>query len=71
MKAIELIGDIDEQHRLHAQVPKELPTGQIRLIRCLKRTRLVVPGPREWALSGRQNWPIIGKTSTRWMTITR
>jgi hypothetical protein len=32
MKTIELIGDIDEQHRLHAQVPKELPIGQIRLI---------------------------------------
>jgi hypothetical protein len=32
MKAIELVGDIDEQHRLHAQVPKELPAGQVRLI---------------------------------------
>jgi hypothetical protein len=32
MKTIELIGDIDEQHRLHAQVPKDLPAGQIRLI---------------------------------------
>ena len=32
MKAIELIGDIDDQHRLHAQVPKNLPVGQVRLI---------------------------------------
>ena len=32
MKAIELIGDIDEQHRLHAQVPIEMPVGQVRLI---------------------------------------
>lgn len=32
MKAIELIGDIDEQHRLHAQVPIEIPVGQVRLI---------------------------------------
>ena len=32
MKAIELIGDIDEQHRLHAQVPTEVPAGQVRLI---------------------------------------
>jgi hypothetical protein len=31
-KAIELIGDVDEQHRLHAQVPAEVPTGQVRLI---------------------------------------
>jgi hypothetical protein len=32
MKAIELIGDIDEQHRLRASVPEELPTGPVRLI---------------------------------------
>jgi hypothetical protein len=28
MNAIELIGDIDDQHQLHAQVPKELPTAR-------------------------------------------
>ena len=32
MKAIELIGDIDEHHRLQARVPKELPAGPVRLI---------------------------------------
>ena len=32
MKAIELVGGIDDQHQLHAQVPKELPAGQVRLI---------------------------------------
>jgi hypothetical protein len=32
MNAIELIGDIDDQHRLHARVPSELPPGQVRLI---------------------------------------
>jgi hypothetical protein len=32
MKAIELVGDIDEQHRLRAQVPEGLPTGPVRLI---------------------------------------
>ena len=32
MKAIELIGDIDAQHRLSAQVPAELPAGPVRLI---------------------------------------
>ena len=31
-KAIELVGDIDEQHRLRAQVPEELPAGPVRLI---------------------------------------
>jgi hypothetical protein len=32
MKAIELVGDIDEQHRLQAHVPAELPVGPVRLI---------------------------------------
>jgi hypothetical protein len=32
MKAIELVGDIDEQHRLQAQVPAEIPVGPVRLI---------------------------------------
>jgi hypothetical protein len=32
MKAIELIGEIDEQHRLHADVPAEIPVGQVRVI---------------------------------------
>lgn len=32
MKAIELAGDIDEQHRLRAQVPAELPAGPVRVI---------------------------------------
>jgi len=32
MKAIELIGEIDEQHRLRAEVPAEVPAGPVRLI---------------------------------------
>jgi hypothetical protein len=32
MKAIELVGDIDEHHRLRAKVPAELPAGPVRLI---------------------------------------
>jgi hypothetical protein len=32
MKAIELVGDIDQQHRLRARVPEELPAGPVRLI---------------------------------------
>ena len=32
MKALELVGDIDEQHRLRAQVPEGLPAGPVRLI---------------------------------------
>jgi len=29
MKAVELVGDIDEQHRLRAQVPEGLPAGYV------------------------------------------
>ena len=32
MKAIELIGDIDDKHRLQARVPEDLPVGPVRLI---------------------------------------
>lgn len=32
MKAIELTGDIDDQHRLRAAVPNNLPPGKVRLI---------------------------------------
>ena len=53
MKAIELIGDIDAQHRLHADVPKELPAGQVRLI-------VLLPGEDEaggvWAQGIAAEW---------------
>ena len=32
MKAIELIGQVGEYHRLHAHVPEGLPAGPVRLI---------------------------------------
>ena len=32
MKAIELLGEIDDQHRLRAQVPESFPTGSVRVI---------------------------------------
>jgi hypothetical protein len=32
MKAIELLGDVDDQRRLHAQVPEGVPAGPVRLI---------------------------------------
>ncbi len=32
MKAIELLGEVDDQHRLHARVPEGLPPGPVRLI---------------------------------------
>jgi hypothetical protein len=32
MKAIELLGDIDDHHGLQARVPDELPAGPVRVI---------------------------------------
>ncbi len=32
MKAFELTGDIDDQHRLRASVPAEFPVGRVRMI---------------------------------------
>jgi hypothetical protein len=32
MKAVELIGRVDDQHRLQVQVPESLPPGPVRLI---------------------------------------
>ena len=53
MNAIELVGDIDDQHELHARVPKELPVGQVRLI-------VLVPGEDEagsvWAHGVAAEW---------------
>jgi len=37
MKAIELIGDIDEKHRLQALVPTDIPPGQVRVLLLLSR----------------------------------
>jgi len=32
MKAISLVGDVDEKHRLHVNVPAEVPAGEVRVI---------------------------------------
>lgn len=32
MKAIELLGEIDEKHQLHAEVPAGFPPGSVRVI---------------------------------------
>lgn len=32
MRTIEVTGDIDERHRLLAEVPQELPAGRVRLL---------------------------------------
>lgn len=32
MKAIELLGNVDDEHRLQAQVPEGVPTGPVRVL---------------------------------------
>jgi hypothetical protein len=32
MEPIELIGHVDEQHRLHVELPAELPPGPVKLL---------------------------------------
>ena len=53
MKAIELMGDIDEQHRLRAQVPEELPAGPVRLIVLLPDED---EGGAAWAQGIAEDW---------------
>jgi len=53
MKAIELLGDIDDQHRLQAQVPEELPAGPVRLIVLLPEED---EGGNHWAQGLAREW---------------
>ena len=53
MKAIELMGDIDDQHRLQARVPEELPAGPVRLIVLLPDED---DGGVTWANAVAQEW---------------
>lgn len=32
MKAFELMGEVDEQHQLHVQVPRECAPGKVRVV---------------------------------------
>ena len=32
MRAVEVMGRVDEHHQIHAQVPESLPVGPVRLI---------------------------------------
>ena len=53
MKAIELVGDVDEQHRLQAQVPADLPAGPVRLIVLLPEED---DGGAAWAHGVAKEW---------------
>jgi hypothetical protein len=72
MKAIELIGDIDEEHRLQARVPEDLPIGPVRLIVLLPdEIRWALRGPRASPPRGRKNCKTHGRTSTHSKTGSR
>jgi hypothetical protein len=53
MKAIEVTGDIDDQHRLQARVPEELPAGPVRLIVLLPDE---AEGGGAWAQGVAKEW---------------
>lgn len=53
MKAIELVGEIDTRHRLRAEVPPELPAGQVRLIVLLPEEDA---GENHWARGIAEEW---------------
>lgn len=53
MRAIELIGDIDEQHRLKAEVPQDLPAGPVRLIVLLPEEDEAGPA---WSRGAARDW---------------
>ena len=66
MKAIELVGDVDEQHRLQAQVPADLPAGPGHLI-------VLLPEEDDGGVARAHGLPKNGPTScaTRGETFTR
>jgi hypothetical protein len=53
MKAVEIQGEIDGQHRLHADVPQSLPAGAVRVI-------VLIPeedeGGAAWAAGVSSEW---------------
>jgi hypothetical protein len=53
MRAIELIGDIDNKHRLSASVPEDLPAGPVRLIVLLSEED---EADGAWALGVAREW---------------
>jgi hypothetical protein len=53
MKTIELVGDIDQQHRLQARVPDDLPAGPVRLIVLLPDED---DGGFAWAQGATREW---------------
>jgi hypothetical protein len=60
MKTIELIGQVDEQHRLSAQVPADVPPGPIRLALVVQSDSAALTGEddagQEWSSAIAREW---------------
>ena len=54
MKTIELVGHVDEQHQLHAEVPASVAPGEVKLL------VLVPEGEEDW------EWPAPDLTKEEW-----
>jgi hypothetical protein len=55
MKAIELIGEVDDQHGLRADVPSNVPPGRVRLIVLLPE---VDEGGDVWTHGTGKEWSV-------------
>ena len=53
MKAVEIQGEIDDQHRLHAEVPQSLPAGAVRVIVLIAEED---EGGTDWATGVSSEW---------------
>lgn len=53
MKAVELQGEIDDQHRLRADVPQSLPAGSVRVIVLISEED---EGGAAWAAGVSSEW---------------
>jgi len=60
MKTIELIGQVDEQHRLSAQVPSEVPPGPVKLALVVESNGVATDeedeGGAQWACAIAREW---------------
>lgn len=55
MKTIELVGNVDDQHSLRAQVPDDVPPGNVKLVLLLPDGGDDV-GKDEWMRFIAENW---------------
>jgi hypothetical protein len=56
MKAIEIVGDVDRQRHLSAEVPESLPPGPVRVLVLPPETRAADPAADNWMRAVATEW---------------